>query len=263
MSTPVSLKSLRREEPVWIFPWRPRRESQFPKWFAVTLVAALFTLMVTSLRITVVPVAPWSARKASVIQVLDDTVGRELTLRAREGGPFPSRFEPSLWPTLAGIESAALAATRTSLPPYQPALRALPPEHSEPPSLSRPGRVVLPSPPTGPTGEDTPAAATPLRTVPVILPLSGITAAGLPADLPNFDGSVSPAIAAEPPRFLVRLSPAGEVLDCIPLDANEDSAALTRWLRALRFPADTQAPQRWIAIGVTFTNRPADGTDPR
>lgn len=263
MSAPVSLKTLRREEPGWIFPWRPRRESSFAKWLAVAMVAALFSLMVTSLRITVVPVAPGSARKASVIQVLDDAIGRDLTLRAREGGPFPSRFEPSLWPTLAGIESAALAATRTLPPPYHPTLRALPPERSEPPSLSQPGRVVLPRPPASPTGEGDSTAATPLRTLPVILPLSGVTAADLPADLPGFDGTVSPAIAAEPPRFLLRLSPAGEVLDCIPLDAGDDSAALTRWLRALRFPATTRPPQRWIAIGVTFTNRPADGTDPR
>lgn len=262
MSRSVSLKTLRRQEPGWIFPWRPRRESAFPKWFALAVVAALFTLIVTSLRITVVPVTPWSARKASVIQVLDDAVGRDLTLRAREGGPFPSRFEPARWPTLAAIESAALAATRTPPAPYRPALRALPPERAAPPPLSRPGRVVLPAPPATPGGGQRPAA-TPVRTMPAILPLSGITAAGLPAELPAFEGTVSPAIAAEPPRFLLRLSPAGEVLDCIPLDANDDSAALARWLRALRFPRVDRPPQRWIAIAVTFTNQPADGTVPR
>lgn len=260
MAKRVSMKHKRREAPAWVFPWRGLRESSFPKIAAILLCGGAFALFLTSVRIRVTAPVPWAARKAAVIQVLDDADGRALTLRAREGGPFPSRFEPAAWELAAAIQQAAWQAARWRPPPYLPALRELPEEQSSP-RLSTPGRSVLPV--RQPMAE--PAVVMGKRAlVPVLYPLSGITAAGMPASPPAFDGQVDPVMAAEPWRFLLRLDAGGSVLDCVSLSGGESGKpALESWLRRVSFQTQSSEPTRWIAVGVGFANQPADGTDTR
>ena len=77
----------------WVFRWRPLRQPLLPKLFALALVGAGFAFLVTSVRVRVKALEKSTPRKASVIYLRDDAQGRALSLRAQEGGPFPSRFE--------------------------------------------------------------------------------------------------------------------------------------------------------------------------
>jgi hypothetical protein len=259
MARRVSMKIKRQEAPDWIFPWRPTGEPLFPKLLALAAVSVMFALMLSALRVRTVVASPWAGRKASVIQVLDDVDGRALTLRAREGGPFPSRFEPAEWPVFATLEKAALDAARAPLPPYVPALRELPPEITRSPALAEPGKVVLPTP-TAPSPTAMVADHGPLK--PRILPLSGINTASIPDELPAFSGEVTPSMAADAVRFLIRIDAAGYLTDCLSLDAGDEAgpSPLETWLRGIRFKPDPSKTTRWAAVRVAFTNPPAHGT---
>jgi hypothetical protein len=241
-----------------VFPGRGPRGPQWPFFIALAVSGAIFALLLSSVRIRVSPPVSWAAAKASVIRALDDMDGRALTQMAREGGPFPSRFDPTEWEGETGrIPNLA----RWQAPPYVPALRDL--RQKDPAVVSR---WTSPRDPLLPTRK--PAAVAP-RTLekrspqPVLYPLSGIDAASLPRELPPFDAVVDPAMAAEPWRFLLRLGAAGEVLDCFPLAGGDEAgpSVIDGWLRRVSFqPAPAQAT-RWIAVAVGFANPPADGTD--
>jgi hypothetical protein len=69
---------------------------------------------------------------------------------------------------------------------------------------------------------------------------------------------------AEPWRFLLHLDASGRVRDVVPLAGGGDgagAATIPNWLRRLDFPPGNDPDGRWIAIGLGFINRPADGTD--
>lgn len=261
MAKRVSMKHKRREAPEWVFPWGGPRASSFPKVFAVLLVGVGFAVLLTWVKIRVTAPVPWAAPKAAVIQVLDDAEGRVLTLRAREGGPFPSRFDPAAWDLTPAIEQAAWQAARWRPPPYVPPLRELPDEPARP-RLSKPGAPVMPA-------RQAPAEPTPLAgkrvLVPALDPLSGITREEMPEKLPPFAGEVDAAMAAVPWRFLLRVNAAGGVLDCVSLTGGNEpgKAALEAWLRRVSFQPGRAGTTRWIALGLGFSNQPADGTDAR
>lgn len=263
MAARVSMKTKRREAPEWVFSWKPRGEPAFPKFLALAAVTLAFGIFLTSVRIHTAAPVVWSNRKASLIHAIDDAEGRALTLRAREGGPFPSRFEPSHWAAYATLEKAAMDAARTPPRMYRPTLR----EYSdEPPgvmpALAEPGIPVLPRPRL--PGSAAPPAVS-VALMPVILPISGIRADAVPRDLPRFEGQPDASITAEPPRFLIRLDPSGAVRDCMALDGGDEAgpSTLEKWLRGIRFKADPGKASRWISVRVSFINQATDGTDAR
>jgi len=261
MAKRVSMRHKRREAPQWIFPWRGTKASPFPKVLTLVVVGAAFGVLLTSVRIRVPSPVPWAAPKATMFQVPNDLDGRSLRLRAQEGGPFPSRFDPSTWELSSAIEQAAYQAARWRPPPYAPILRKLTDEPQRL-QLATPGEAVLPDPPT--LAEPAPMTEK-RRLAPALYPLSGISADEMPQDLPPFDGEVAPATAAEPWRFLLRVSPVGGVLDCVSLTGSDHPGkpALEAWLRRVSFPRTTSRETRWIAIGLGFTTQPTDGPDAR
>jgi hypothetical protein len=257
MAKRVSMKHKRMAAPEWVFPWRGSRGSRVPFIIAVAFCATFFAVVAASVRIRVPSPVSWTAAKASVIRVLDDVDGRALTLMAREGGPFPSRFDPGEWSRDATREVRAWQA-----PPYSPTLRELRPEKAAAASRwASPRGPVLPVRKPAQADAKIPEKLAPQ---PVLFPLSGIDAASLPRDLPPFDAGVEPAMTAEPWHFLLRLGPAGEVLDCFPLAGGGEAAgppALDGWLRRISFKSDPAKASRWIAVGVGFANPPDHGTD--
>lgn len=263
MAKRVPFSAKRKEAPEWVFPWRRLGEAAIPKWFALLAVGGAFAFLVTSVRIRVTPPTPWAARKASVIQISDNAEGRALTQRAREGGPFPSRFEPAEWPEVAAMQEAAFGSARWTPPPYVPKLRDLPEKGVQPVSPATMGEAVLPK--RKPSTE-TAAAAVKTKLAPVLRPLSGIATPAMPAKLPPFPGEVTDKMTAEPWwRFLLRLDASGNVLDCASLTGgNEaDPQPLEDWLRRIPFNPEPSKPARWIAVEVGFSNQAADGTDAR
>lgn len=261
MGKRVSIRHKRKEAPTWVFSWRPLGESLVPRLLALGLVSVGFVFLMGSVRIRVIAPTPWATHKASVIHVGDDADSRALTLRAREGGPFPSRFEPSEWEGAVAIEQAAFAAARWSPPPYTPKLRELPEDTVIAPPLAAKGVPVLPKRaaplPAAPMAEN-------LRLKPVLYPLSGIDLAALPQDLPPFEGEVDETMATETWRFLAKLNASGHVTECVSLAGGDEAGPppLVKWLRSLTFKPDP-APSRWISVGVGFTIQPQDGPDTR
>lgn len=261
MGKHVSRKHKRMAAPEWVFIWRRPKPSIWQQTAATLIVAGVFAFFLTSIHIRVTPPAPWAVQKASLIQVAADAVGRALTLRAREGGPFPSRFSPAEWEGATAMEHAALEVVRWRPPAYVPVLRDLPDEITPPLALAAKGELTLPPLRTRPLAE---VPAVKLRLAPLLYPLSGITAAAMPRELPPFAGPVGAALTAAPWRFLLRLNAAGNVLDCVALAGGDDlgQSALEVWLRHVSFHPAPDSPARWIAVGVGFTNQPADGPDP-
>jgi hypothetical protein len=258
MSKRVSMRHKRKEAPQWIFPWSGSRQSSLPKVAAFLITVGMFALLLVFVRIQIATPTPWAASKATLFQVVDDADGRALTLRAREGGPFPSRLQPTEIDWLREMETNALAAAGWQPPRHEPRLRELPPLAVPEPRLSAPGAPVLP--------KRSAPAAQPLteksRLVPSIRPLAGLKADELPDPLPDFDGEIPATMPAEPWRFLLHLDASGHVRDVVPLaGGGAGAAAIPNWLRRLDFPPGKNPEGRWVAIGLGFINRPADGTD--
>jgi len=249
--------------PEWVFRWRASHTPLFPKLFATLLAGAAFAFLITSVRIRVVALGKSTPRKASVIYLRDDAEGRALTLRAREGGPFPSRFEPSQWEGMAALESAALDAVRYQPQPYVAALPDLPPENLvHPLELAAKGKSFFPK--HAPAPDNSPDISN-LKLAPTLYPLSGVTAETLPETLPPFDAAVDHVMSSVAWRFLVRLNPDGGVAECVSLEKGGEAGApeLEKWLHRLQFKPEPEKPFRWIAVGIGFTNQPVDGTDAR
>jgi hypothetical protein len=250
--------------PEWVFRWTAGKRPLLPKLFAVVLVGAAFAFFITSARIRVTALEKSTPRKASVIYLREDAEGRALTLRAREGGPFPSRFEPSQWEGMAALESSALDAVRFQPPPYVPALADLPAGNLvQNVELAAKGQSFFPkrNPPSA-----HPQEHPKLKLAPLLYPLSGISAATLPEALPPFAAAVDGAMSSASWRFLVRLNPDGGVAECVSLEKGGEPGApeLEAWLHKIPFKPELAKPFRWIAVGIGFTNQPvADGPDAR
>lgn len=242
--------------PEMIFRWRPLKSPVFPRLLALAAGVTGLTF-VLSLQVQVRAPEKISPRRAAVILLRDDVQGRALRLKAQEGGPFPARFELSQWSGLAEIEAAAMAAARHQPPPYEPTLPELPAANQlRPLTLAAAGKSFFPSRRT-PTATPVPDTAE-LRLTPALYPLAGISPQDLPRDLPPFDHAVDRAMSSAQWRFLLRLAPAGNVMDCVSLEKGAEPSAepLTAWLRKLQFPAEIGKPARWISLGIGFTNSP-------
>jgi hypothetical protein len=264
MGKRISIKEKRKEAPEWVFNWGlpPSAAFVFSKWIALLLVTGVFALLLSVVQIRVHPPTTWAASKASVIYTAATPEGRILTLRAREEGPFPSRFIPSQWEGAAALEQEFLGAARWTPPPYIPTLRDLPKPAEPPLQLAARGEVVLPKRLPAASAAPMPGK---LQLVPMIYPLSGITSAELPAYLPPIADPVNATMAAMNWRFLLRLDAAGQVRDCVSLAGGDEAgpSSIEAWLRHLTFKSEPTNPSRWIAVGVGFANQPAaDGTDP-
>lgn len=263
MSKRVSIKHKRRDAPAWVFNWRQPGRPTLAYWLAVLVAGGGFALLLTTVSIRISPPLKWAAPKATVMHVGSDEIGRALTLRAREGGPFPSRMRPSEWEGAAALERTLLGVSRWTPPRYVPVLRDLPDDEPEPLRLAARGEPVLPKRRPAQTA---PPAPVKLRLVPVLHPLSGIRAEELPVTLPPMEGAVDAAMTAEPWRFLVRLDASGRVRDCVSLAGGDENgpSPMEAWLRRVTFNASPGTPSRWIAVGVGFANQPAaDGADLR
>lgn len=259
MAGRVSMRQKRKEAPEWIFPWRARRASPAPKISAFFIALGMFAVLFAFVRVQVSTPTPWAAGKASLIRTLDDAEGRALTLRAREGGPFPSRFEPSGIGWTRDWEQSLQGVVRWRPPAHQPALRELPEMFPAEPRFSPPDVAVLPR--RRPPAPD--AATQKTMPQPVLYPLAGLTADELPQELPVFTGDTPPAMLAEPWRFLLRVDSEGRVRDVVPLvgAAGTGHSPLIGWLRGVRFPTTDAPAERWIALGLGFTNHPTHGSD--
>jgi hypothetical protein len=256
----ISMKHMRKEAPQWVFSWRSVGEAWFPKWFALVVVAVFFAVLLTSVRIRVIPPAPWAARKASVIQVVDDSDGRALRVRASEGGPFPSRFEPSAWEGAAAIEREIQRISRGTAPPARPALREFPAsEVLTQPLLAARGERVLPR--RIATSAVIPEFP-PMASVPALLPRSGISLAEMPESLPAFEGPVVQAMTEETWNFLLWIDERGAVLESLSLSGSDraDLSGLASWLRQVEFRPASRGAKRWVAVGVRFVNLPLEST---
>lgn len=243
----------------WVFAWRPRRDALAGNILITLAVAAAFGMFVSFVHIRVAPAQPWAARKASVIHVTGDTDGRALRLKARESGPFPSRFEPAQWHQAKSIEQSAMEALAWKPPPYAPTLRELPEESPAPVRLPSMGAVVLPKPPP----PASPVVPPKSRPVPVLAPLSGMAASVMPDELPVFEDVSLKSTGPEPWRFLVQLDAAGHVADCVSLAGGDAPGppALVDWLRRVAFQPDPRQSSRWIGVSLSFINQ-VDGADP-
>ena len=261
MAKQVSMKHKRLEAPTWIFPWRRSQEPFVFKLLALVITTGIFVFLLTSVRIRVVSPVPWAASKAVVIQALDDVDGRALALRAREGGPFPSRFELESWEPGRAILNTAYQKVRWQPPIYAPTLKPLPDEPS-PIWSATIGEPVLPN--------------RPLVIASVIQgghqelnielrPLSRNAISALPTEVPPFDGELPPAAQAFTWRFLLRLNAQGAVLDCISLAGGDDQPRniLQSWLRRIPFQPAESPNDRWVAVGLGFTYQQIDGTNTR
>lgn len=263
MGKRISIKEKRKEAPEWVFNWgrSGNAASSLPKWIAVLIVTGIFALIIGMVQIRVYLPTTWAASKASVICTAATPEGRILTLRAREEGPFPSRFLPSQWEGAAALEQEFLGAARWTAPPYVPILRDLPKPAEPPLQLIARGAPVLPK--RLPSASATPQPGK-VTLAPMIQPLSGITSAELPTYLPPIAEPVNASMTTASWRFLMRLDATGHVWDCVSLAGGDEAgpSPIEAWLRRLTFKPEPASPSRWIAVSVGFANQSTtDGTE--
>jgi hypothetical protein len=249
--------------PEHLFPWRSGSRPLLPGLIASAVGAVIFLILIFTVRIRVATLERPASRKAAVIYLRDDAQGRALSLRAREGGPFPSRFEPSQWEGMAALEATMLEAAVLQSQPYVPALPELPPETLvKPLEIAAKGARYFPEHPSVTVRAQDPVR---LKLAPVLYPLAGISAENLPAALPAFESTVSGSVSSASWRFLVRLTPEGTVAECVSLEKGDEAGTreLESWLHRVQFKPKPAHPSGWVAIGIGFINQATDGTDAR
>ncbi len=249
--------------PDLVFHWRPAKSPWFPKLLALAFAGVALALLMT-VRIRVVAPEKSVPRRAAVIYLSDDVQGRAMSLRAQEGGPFPARFQLSQWEGLAELENNAMEVTRFQPEPYVSPIRELPAANQlQPLEFAAKGESFFPQ--RTPAPADAPPLPK-LTLAPALYPLAGISNDTMPLDLPPFDGAVDGEMSSSSWRFLVRLNPDGGVAECVSLVEKVGETRvpeLEAWLHRIQFKPEPGKPFRWIALGIGFTNQPADGTDAR
>lgn len=247
----------------WVFLWQKIEPPLIPRLIALGFGLALFGFLIGTVRVQIdVPEKP-KTRKASLIYLSDDAEGRAWALRAKEGGPFPSRFELAQWQGLAELESSVMEGLRVVPPASVSTIPDLPRANQlESLGLASKGEVILPS-------HQTAVVETPeliqMKQAPSIQALAGISPTGIPTDLPTFPSPIEPEMSAVSWRFLLRLDSSGAVSDCVSLMKSGlvGASVLDDWLAQISFPAEPGVNSRWIAVSVAFTNQPVDGTEAR
>ncbi len=263
----MAAKSLPSQKPVnppeWVFRWRPLGSPLLPRLIALAVVGTAFGLFITTAQIRVTTPEKSSPRRASLIYLGDDAESRALALRAREGGPFPARFELSSWAGLAEIERRTMESVSYQPPQYEPVLKDLPDKNPvQPLVLAAQGEAFFPQ---RNSADQTPLDFSQLRLKPMLYPLSAEARQALPEALPAFDGKVDEKLSSPAWRFLICLDAAGGVTECASLESADKAAtdALEGWLRRVNFTPAPAKPTRWLALGVGFTNQISDGSDAR
>lgn len=254
-------KPKRREVPSWIYNWRSSGRHLLRSSLAFLIAAGCFAVFLVAVRVRVVRPVTWAAPQASLIQVDDSLSGRMLARRAREEGPFPSRFSLAEWGELPAWESKLQEATRSAPERYVPGLRGFADVAGGRSGLASRGEPVLP---TRPLASISSPQVRPLVMVPRLRPISGIRAADLPSQLPDFKLQPGDTLAAQTWNFLIRLDRRGRVADCVSMAGDEalEPTAIEGWLRRIAFHEAPEAAERWIAVGVGFENQASnDGTD--
>ncbi|HVJ46093.1 MAG TPA: hypothetical protein VM511_06885 [Luteolibacter sp.] len=249
-----------RAAKLWVFRWRGLDGTPVRGFLALLITAGLFAIFAATVRIRVSAPQQCIERKASFIHLPSGGDGALWTLRAQEGGPFPSKFDPKEWENAGGLSGKLASALNWSAPSYRPSLRELPPSQ-ENGSLSLAQKSpVFPQRPANVSGV---VAGPPAKLVPMVFPLTGTPMASMPAHLPPFPKEIDAAMAAGAWRFLIRLNPSGAVEECVPLLDQKGAGDLASWLRGLNFGADTAKKSPWIGIGLGFTHARTDGSDAR
>lgn len=244
----------------WIFDWRGRAEDRkSTAWMALGVVTIVFALMIGAIRIRIAATPSRPAQQASAARVANDSIGRMLRSQAREGGPFPSRFDPGSWDAYPAIERPAIEPALPGLTPYEPVLLPLP-ERGRTAPLTDAGMPVLPKPPK----PDVPAPTVDRTgTIPTLTVLTGIRSIDLPLSLPNLPDEALSVVAAASPNVLIHIDRSGAVMDATILDPLDPgiSTLLRNWMRGLIFQADAaEAGRRGVVIIGTQPD-PANGTD--
>lgn len=238
------------------FAWMLPEVSGWATLMAILIAGALAAFMFTSLRVRVVPPPRVIERKAEVILIPSGDAGREWEIRAREAGPFPTRFEPTSWPGFRQLEEAALVSLETP-GARRPELHEWP---AEPTSIATPvamkGQRILPKvdwkpePPPIRLGDTREGWDLELQRL-TVLPDDA-----WPVVLPEFTGELDPTAAAGAWRFLVEVGPDGRVEQCLMLNASSEpgGTGLEQWLRGVRF-GPSAAKAGWIGVGILFKRK--------
>ena len=238
----------------WVFRWRGLDGTPLRGILAILMVTGMFSLFAVTVHIRVSAPQQWVEKKASIIHLTSAGEGEMWALRAKEAGPFPSRLDPAEWESSSALAGLVAKASRLSSKPYQPTLRDLPQEDLFPPVPVAPkGERVFPK---AAAKEGAASPEVPVRLVPALYPLSGITMEEIPTTLPALGKPVDAAMASASLRFMLRLAPDGSVSACDDLSDDPGGKALSGWLRTVKFPPATAARSQWISLGVGFVNLP-------
>jgi hypothetical protein len=248
-------KRTRRERECGLgFAWQLPESSTWALFCAVAITGALAVALFGGLRVRVVPPPRVIERKAEAVMIPADAEGRNWAILAQEAGPFPTRFEPSSWPAMRALEAGSWPQLASRVE-RRPKLHEWP---AEPTVMTSPaaakGQRVLPqlqwrqeAPPEAGRGGGWKLDLQRLTVLP---------AEAWPKALPDFQGEVTPEMAAASWRFLVRVGSGGRVEDCLALNpASPGGAGLESWLRGLRF-GRAAAGAGWIGVGVNFNRKP-------
>lgn len=249
-----------RAAKLWVFRWRGLDGTPVRGFLALLITTGLFVLFAATVRIRVSAPQQWIERKASIIHLPSGGDGAIWALRAQEGGPFPSRFDPKAWENTSGLTGKLASALNWTAPAYVPSLRELPArQEADSPPIAQTAPVF----PRRPANPPAPLAGPRGKLGPIIFPLSGTPMSSMPSQLPPFEKEIDAAMSAAAWRFLIRLNPSGGVEECVPLLDQKGGVEIATWLRGLNFGAETAKKSPWIGLGVGFTHATDDGSEPR
>lgn len=245
-------KRKRHDDPSfrWVFSWRRNYRRRWTLLLAACVVLAIMTLMLTTLRVRVLPPPANLNRSGNLVMVADTPENQEWLEKIAQKTPFPDISSIENTHTLELLSQDLLLTTREGLA-ITPATRR---------------EIILPEndavfeqlaifPPLPETTDDinSVAAITSTPLIPRIIWLSPMST-NFSVEIPDYIGPRSPTSGL---RYMLEVGPKGNILQCLPSlkESSKRMPALENWLQQCNFDPASRV-SGWIACEIIWEPAP-------
>lgn len=245
-------KKSRNETPSfrWVFSWRRNYRRRWTLLFSACLVLVLMTLLLTTLRVRVLPPPATLNRSGNLVIVADTPENQEWLEKIAQKTPFPDISSIENTRTLESLSQNLFLSSANELATSTASRREviIPKNDAVFDQLG-----ILPALPT--TSPDT-TPQTEL-TSPILMPriiwLSPMKEK-ISVEIPDYIG---PRTASLGLRYMLEVGPKGNILQCLPSlkESSKRIPSLENWLKQCRFDPSSRI-NGWIACEIIWEPAP-------
>lgn len=246
-----------------IFGWSSSESHRGHKLLAIMLVTGVFTILLGSVNVRFGTERAGAVIGSSVLQFKNDELGTYWRMRAEEEGPFPGRMEllgDNSLPNFHGLSAEIEEGEWTTYQMELSSLQSIVGINGSNPVNEVENFLPELEPLSSASVENIDSTRIAIAE-PILIPFDEGSLKWMPDMLPDFSSGLLENAIPATWRFLVRLSPDGNVDQCISLSGTDGPSLgeMTGWLKSVHFKEGVG--ERWLGLRVEFINRYKNGSD--